>query len=463
MSSTIPQETTSEAPTTATGSTDGATTRTPEQHVEGNQRIISETEEDTNHWLGIGALTFVAGGAGVILKQPALLLAAVVGVAYLAYVQVTTVPAATVRIRRELSDPTPDLGDDLAVTVTVTNEGDRVLPDLRVVDGVPEELTVVGGSARLGTALRPGESDSFSYTLTARRGTHEFKTCDTIVRDWSGKRERHTRFRTGGEVVVTPSLSSTLPMPLRKQTSQYAGRVETDLAGDGVEFHSTREYRAGDPLSRVDWRRYARTGDLATLQFREERAATVMLLLDLRQEAYVRRDEDDLHAADLGINAAGQIFTTLLETGDRVGITALAPQKVWLSPGLGNEHRVKVEELFAHHPALSAERPKGRYSVHLGVRNLRKHLSGDVQLVFFSPLCDDGAVTAAQLLHAHGHKVTVLSPDPTDDGTLGQRFARVERAGRISTLRQGGVRVLDWNPDEPLAESIARASVRWSR
>lgn len=463
MSSTIPQETTDGTPVTADGTNSEVTGDSPESTAEGSQRVISETEEDTNHWLGIGALTFVAGGTGVILKQPALLLAAVVGVAFLAYVQVTTVPQATVRIHRELSDPTPDLGDDLTVTVTVTNEGERVLPDLRVVDGVPEELTVVGGSARLGTALRPGESDTFTYTLTARRGTHEFKTCDTIIRDWSGKRERHTRFRTGGEVVVTPSLSSTLPIPLRKQTSQYAGRVETDLAGDGVEFHSTREYRAGDPLSRVDWRRYARTGDLATLQFREERAATVMLLLDLRQEAYVRRDDDDLHAADLGINAAGQIFTTLLETGDRVGITALAPQKVWLSPGLGNEHRVKVEELFAHHPALSAERPKGRYSVTLGVRHHRKRLPGDVQVMFFSPLCDDDAVTAAQLLHAHGHKVTVLSPDPTNDESLGQRFARVERAGRISKLRQGGVRVLDWNPDEPLAESIARASVRWSR
>jgi uncharacterized repeat protein (TIGR01451 family) len=463
MSSTISQSPTDGPSAAGSEPSSETTTDTRERRIEGGQRIISETEEDTNHWRGIGALTFVAGGMGVILKQPALLLAAVVAVAYLAYVQVTTVPEATVRIRRELSDPTPDLGDDLTVTVMVTNEGDRVLPDLRVVDGVPEELTVVGGTARLGTALRPGETDSFTYTLNARRGTHEFKTCDTIVRDWSGKRERHTRFRTGGEVVVTPSLSSTLPMQLRKQTSQYAGRVETDLGGDGVEFHSTREYRAGDPLSRVDWRRYARTGDLATLRFREERAATVMLLLDLRQEAYVRREEDDLHAADLGINAAGQIFTTLLETGDRVGITALAPQKVWLSPGLGNEHRVEVEELFAHHPALSAERPKGRYSVTLGVRNLRKRLSGDIQVMFFSPLCDDDAVKAAQLLHAHGHKVTVLSPDPTNDETLGQRFARVERADRISKLRRGGVRVLDWNPDEPLAESIARSTVRWSR
>ncbi|WP_435347555.1 DUF58 domain-containing protein [Haloarchaeobius sp. HRN-SO-5] len=461
MSTTIPREPPTDGTATAS---DGPTNDESEPSETGSsRRVISETNEATNHWRGVAALTFLAGGFGVVYRQPSLLLAAVVGVGYLAYVQVTEVPAATVHVRRELSDATPDLGDEVDVTVAVTNEGETVLPDLRVVDGVPEELSVVAGTPRLGTALRPGETDSFSYTVTAKRGTHEFKTCETILRDWSGQRERHTRFRTGGEMVCTPSLSATIPMPLRKQTSQYAGRVETDVAGDGVEFHSTREYRAGDPLSRVDWRRYARTGDLATLQFREERAATVMLLLDLRAEAYVRRESDELHAADLGINAAGQVFTTLLETGDRVGITALAPRSVWLSAGLGNEHRARVEELFAHHPALSAERPGGHYSVTLGVRTLRKRLSGDVQVVFFSPLCDDDAVQAARLLHVHGHKVTVLSPDPTAGESVGQRFARVERRNRITELREGGVRVADWSPDEPLAEALARSSVRWSR
>jgi uncharacterized repeat protein (TIGR01451 family) len=440
---------------TATGTDSGST----ESKL---QRIITERTEQTNHWRGVGAVTLLAGALGVITRQPALLLSAVVGVGFLAYARITTAPATTLRIERELSDSSPSLGDEVEVTVRVRNEGSAVLPDVRLVDGVPEELTVETGSARLGTALRPGETDSLSYTVTAKRGTHEFRTVDAIVRSWSGTEERHTRFRTDSRMVCTPSLEATIPVPLRKQTSQYAGRVNTDIGGDGVEFHSTREYRSGDPLSRVDWKRLARTGQLATLLFREERSATVMLLLDLRKEAYVRRDEDGLHAADQGIDAAGRVFTALLDTGDRVGLTALSPQPVWLSPGLGNEHRVKVQELFAHHPALSSERPQGYFSVTLGVRTLRKRLPGDAQLIFFSPLCDDESVQAARLLHAHGHKVTVISPDATSDETLGQRFARVERRARITQLRESGIRVVDWDPDDRLANALARGSVRWS-
>ncbi|WP_435335151.1 DUF58 domain-containing protein [Haloarchaeobius sp. TZWWS8] len=425
------------------------------------QRVISERTDETNHWRGVAAVTLVAGAVGIVTRQPGLLLSAVVGVGYLAYARIAEVPPVTLRITRELSDATPSLGDEVAVTVRVTNEGSRILPDVRLVDGVPDELAVEDGSARLGTALRPGETDSFRYTLTAKRGTHEFKTCEAIVRGWAGARETHTRFRTNTEMVCTPSLEATIPVPLRKQTSRYAGRVDTDIGGDGVEFHSTREYRRGDPLTRVDWKRYARSGELATLLFREERAATVMCLLDLRREAYVRRDEDGLHAADLGIDAAGRVFSALLETGDRVGITALTPGTVWLAPGLGNEHRAKVEELFAHHPALSSERPQGFYSVTLGVRGLRKRLPGDAQVVFFSPLTDDEAAHAARLVHAHGHKVTIVSPDATNDETLGQRIARAERRARITSLRQGGIRVVDWNPDEPLANALARGTRRW--
>ncbi|WP_435360523.1 DUF58 domain-containing protein [Haloarchaeobius sp. DFWS5] len=449
-----PEATTEQAETasTDTETSDGST------H---SQRVITETTESTNHWRGIAAVTLVAGAVGVISRQPALLLSAVVGVGYLAYARITEAPNASLRITRDIDDLTPDLGDEVTVTVRVTNTGERILPDIRLVDGVPDELTVEDGSARLGTALRPGETDSFSYTLTAKRGTHEFKTCEAIIRGWSGSEETHTRFRTDNEMVCTPSLQATIPVPLRKQASQYTGRVNTDIGGDGVEFHSTREYRRGDPLSRVDWKRYARTGDLSTLLFREERMATVMCLLDLRQEAYVRRDEDGLHAADLGIDAAGRVFSALLETGDRVGITALTPQQVWLRPSLGNEHRAKVEELFAHHPALSSEKPQGFYSVTLGVRTLRKRLASDAQVVFFSPLADDGAMKAARLIHAHGHKVTIVSPDATNTETLGQRVARAERKTRIRDLRSGGIRVLDWNPDENLANALARGTKRW--
>jgi ribose 1,5-bisphosphokinase PhnN len=75
---------------------------------------------------------------------------------------------------------------------------------------------------------------------------------------------------------------------------------------------------------------------------------------------------------------------------------------------------------------------------------------------------DDVVVRTARQFDAHGHLVTVISPDPTGDDTVGHTLARVERGNRISALRRAGVRVLDWG-EESLATELARAERRWNR
>jgi uncharacterized protein (DUF58 family) len=245
-------------------------------------------------------------------------------------------------------------------------------------------------------------------------------------------------------------------------TTPFTGRVETTDGGEGVEFHALREYRPGDSLSRIDWHRTARTGELATILYRQERSASVMLVMDLREAAYVRPDEEGLHAADRGVEAASQVFSALLESGERVGLASVAAEDLWLRPGTGNEHWARARDLFTTHPALTSTVPEKRTPVTLQVRQLRKRLSPNTQVVLFSPLCDDGVVRGARLLEAHGHLVTVISPDPTADRTPGQRLARTERAARMADLRRTGIRVIDWSPDEHLATVIDRASRRWS-
>jgi len=441
---------------------DGATTTLDAEAESTLARVVRHYRTETNHWAGVAAVTTLCGGAGIVFRSPALLLAAVVGVAFVAYATVAEPLSADLSVARSLSDADPDLGDEVEVTVHVKNAGGRTIPDLRLVDGVPEALEVVDGTARVATVLRAGETTSFSYTVAAKRGTHEFRTLSVYARGFSGAVETELHLEASTEMVSTPSLEPTREVPLRQQTSRYAGRVDTDTGGEGLEFYRTREYRPGDSLSRIDWNRHARTGELATLEFREEKAATVVCVLDLRQDAYVHGADDSFHAADHGIDAAGQVFATLLETGDRVGIAALSADEVWLAPGLGNEHRIRAEELFATHPALSPERPADYFSLGLGVRSLRKRLPNDAQVILFSPLADDQAARAARLLHAHGHAVTVVSPDPTDDATLGHRLARVERLARLTTLREVGVRVVDWDVDESLATTLARSQRRWS-
>ncbi|MFA1610316.1 DUF58 domain-containing protein [Halobellus rubicundus] len=419
---------------------------------------------DTHRWTGIEGATLLAAAAGVVFQRPALLLAAGVGVAFTAYGWFGDAPTPTLDVERRIDDASPDLEDEVRVTVEVRNAGSRTLSDLRLVDGVPPALAVTDGSPRHGTALRPGAGTTFSYTVEAVRGEHTWEPLTAIARSPSGERERNVEVGPDGATSIscTPSLSAVETLPLRGLTTPYAGRVTTDVAGSGLEFSSTREYRRGDPLSRIDWNRYARTGDLSTVEFRQERAAAVVLLIDARQAAYVAPGPDREHAVERSVDAAAAAFASLLDAGDRVGIAALSPRECWLAPGAGRDHRSRGRDLLASSPALSPTPPEQPQLPISALQRLRRRLPADAQVLFFSPLVDDDAFDAARRIDAHGHPVTVVSPDATATDTAGRRLARLERRNRMTRLRRAGIRVVDWG-NEPLAARVARAERRWSQ
>ena len=416
----------------------------------------------TNRWRGVRAVALLAGAVGILAGQPLVLLSAVVGVAFAAHANRAVSPDAELSIQREVSDESPDLGQSIGVTLTVRNDGEQTLGDLRIVDGVPEALAVTEGSPRLGTALRPGKQARLTYTIEARRGEHAFAPVQVIARDLSGAVEVETSQEVDTTLTCVPTLSATTTLPLRGQTSAFTGRVETDTGGSGVEFHAIREYRRGDALSRIDWKRRARTGELTTLLFREERAATVVLLIDARSAAYRAPEPTAPHAVDRSVTAAGETFAGLVDGGDQVGIAAIGGQDCWLAPGAGREHRARATNLLATHSALSPVPPENSSYASLQVRRLRKRLPANAQVVLCSSLCDDYARDLARRIEAHGHAVTVISPDVTADSTPGQRLARVERRLRITALREAGLRVIDWNPDQPLSVAIQHAREQWS-
>ena len=417
---------------------------------------------ETNRLRGIGGVALLAGGVGVLFNNPIVLLGGVVGVAFAAYARTASAPSLDLDVTRELSDEEPLPGDDVHVRLTVENVGDATLPDLRIVDGVPEAVPVTDGSARLGTALRPGKSASLEYTIEAERGEHAFDPVLVVARDFSGAIETDVKLDCETTLTCVPKLGTTVDVPLRAQTTQYTGRVTTDTGGSGVEFHATREYRPGDPLSRVDWNRMARTGELTTVEFREENAASVVLVIDTREDAYLARGEGERSSLQQSVDAAGKILTTLLDSGDRVGVASFGPETCWLAPGAGQDHQTRVRTLLATHPAFAPVPSEHVFYPTTRLKWLRKHLPASSQVLYFSPLCDDYGPEVARRLDAAGHLVTVVSPDPTSEETPGQRFARARRRHRIGHLRASGVRVVDWDTDEKLGTALAKTSRRWS-
>jgi len=281
------------------------------------------TTRETGRWREVSAAGLATLAAAVFVRVPGLVLVAAVLLGVAGYARLGRAPRPALAVERTVDDEDPVPGDHVTVTVTVTNAGETLLPDLRVVDDVPADLRVVDGSPRHATALRPGEETSVEYDVLAVYGDHDFERLYTASYDASGHHERTGETSDGHLTLSCEPRPVQESVPLHPQTTGVTGRVTTDTGGSGHEFHSVREYRRGDPLRRVDWNRVARTGELATLQFREEHAATVVVLVDTRAASFQAPDRDALSAVDRSLAGTAQVIASLLADGDRVGLASV--------------------------------------------------------------------------------------------------------------------------------------------
>ena len=423
-------------------------------------------------WGGAAAGSAALATGGVASGEQVLLAAAVVPLVFVCYgALATTPPAETVRVERSVRPDAPMPGESVRVDLTVTNPTEQPLPDVRVVDGVPDALRVTAGTPRGGFALRPSESATLSYSVVARRGEYAFDAPTVRTRNVSG-----TRYDTAAASVAgTARLSCEVgvdDVPLHEQTTGFTGQLPTDTGGTGVEFYATREYRTGDPPSRIDWRHLAKSGSLTTIDYRRQQAARIVVVLDARAACDIARRSGSPTGVDLGVYAAARVVGTLADADHQVGVAAVedgasGPRIAWVEPSSGPELRARAERLFdGVLDASTGERsvadggdgsPGGDGAGSDALTELRQRLGGDAQVLFVSPFVDDYPAEVAPTLSAHGHAVTVVSPDVTGTDTAGKRMAAVEREVRLADVRDRGIPVSDWHPDVPLATALADA------
>jgi uncharacterized repeat protein (TIGR01451 family) len=425
-------------------------------------------------------LAVLLAALGVLAADPVLLFAAVIPLAPVAYgALVVEPPEDPVSVERTVSDQTPTPGEAVRVTLSVTNESDEYLPDVRVVDGVPKEIAVVDGSPRGHVTLQPEETDSIEYTVRVPRGEVRFDAPGISVRSLSGGAERRLKPDVPTEIRAPVKTDA---VPLHEQTARISGRIETNDAGAGIAFHSSREYRPGDPINRVDWNRYASTGELSTVEFHEEKAATVVIVVDDRVESGVVAAAGERDAGLRSREAAGELAGALLDAGDRVGVAVkdaergFCPNKnngrwfagsdvygsgeAYLPPrGAGSAAETACRRLLETRESVPHDLPL-RIHGFWTASDLADHMPQEAQMVLFSPLVDDQPVEAAKTWIARGHPVTVVSPNPIPE-TIGGSIAEHGRRERRDALQRAGARVIDWEGTDALSAAVERAEVSW--
>lgn len=423
-------------------------------------------------------LAVALAGVGVVAGDPVTLFAAVIPLAVVAFgVLVVAPPEDAVTVDRTLSTHAAAPGETVTITLTVENETDRHLPDVRLADGVPDALAVVDGSPRAHLTLAPGESTTVSYEVRAARGEATFEPAQLDVRSLA---ETAQRRRTVAGTDRLQARTAAEPLSVT-DAAGVVGRVETDDAGDGVAFHSSREYRPGDPISRVDWNRYASTGELSTVQFHEEAAATVVLVVDDRPSVRAVAAPGERDAGQRGRAAARELATELLAVGDRVGLALKDSAGGFVSPrsedgrletapsryraaaegylpprGAGTAQETAIRKCLATRDEEATNLPLSEFGFWFA-DDLADRFPSAAEVVVVSPLTDDEPVAAAETWLARGHAVTVIAPDPTPESVGGQ-VEQTRRRERRRRLRRAGARVVDWDGTERLAAAVERTN-----
>jgi uncharacterized protein (DUF58 family) len=432
------------------------------------------------------AYVLVLVAAGVATGSVALILAGAVPLVFVLHGTLTTEPEVegSVRVTRELSPETPLPGQPVEVTLTVDNTGGRAIPDLRLVDGVPEELGVTDGSPRAGGAVSSGGTLTHSYTLQADRGSYAFDGVSLRARNSNGTRLVDATMPADGDREFECRVDiEDIPV---QQTTTYTGQLPTDTGGPGVEFYATRDHHPEDPVKRIDWRTYAKTGELATIDFREQHAAHITVLTDSRRPAHVAADVTSPTGATLSAYAATIALDVLISEGHEVSLGALGiadPQTgtgppAWVGPDEGKSfttHATAVCNAAATGATADRSTPadgnetdsttaggstateERAYMTDGGGDwgRVRSLVPTGAQVVLCTPATDEGVVTLVESLRADGHEVTVLAPQ-TAPATIGGRTVGLQRAVRLERLRFLGATVIDWDSDERLRVALSR-------
>ncbi|EJN58146.1 DUF58 domain-containing protein [Halogranum rubrum] len=416
----------------------------------------------------VGTLTLLV--VGLVYADPLLLVATVVPLAYVVFGALSSAPSRVdLSVERSFSPSTPAPGEPVTVSLTVQNTSDTTVSDLRIVDGVPEELPVTTGSPRGAASLRPGGSTTVTYGVVAGRGDHTFDDPLVRVRPLAGTSVLTDRLPVGGSATLACH-GRVSEIPTIHAVSRV-GALPRSTGGEGLEFHSTREYRAGDPINRIDWRRYAKGEALTTVNFTEEQVARVALVVDARPVSRVSSRSGFPTGTELGAYAAERVYDALTAAGHVASVSALGldreavapkvpvgPDGIpWVDAGTASGTRAQAAAVFdAVRTAPRAATDRVDESDDEYVTRLDSHLPRDTSVVLFSPALDDTPVFVAQQLALRGYDVLLVSPNVVGDDTPGQSLAGVQRRVRLQKASGRTLTTADWNPTDPLELLLRR-------
>lgn len=196
-----------------------------------------------------------------------------------------------------------------------------------------------------------------------------------------------TRVSLAELIALRARIGHARPQPQESRASR-AGQQFSRLYGRGMDYAESRVYQPGDDVRRLDWRLTARSGELHTKLFQEEREGSLLILFDTHASMHfgTRVRFKSVQAAR-GAALAGWYAA---RAGERVGGFAFGPRREGLKPQGGARGALALCGALASWDAGGdgADEPLSD-----ALARARRHLRGASRVLLISDglSCDEAA------------------------------------------------------------------------
>jgi len=359
-------------------------------------------------------------------------------------------------IKRDVSAVNVYKGDDINVVLTLTNKSYRRTQQLEVFDNVPHEMKMRKGINLMRMNLGPGQTATIRYTVRCPlRGHYTIGPTSIRYRNTFNLFVSETSVGDRSDITVFPQVRDVEEALIRSDVPKmYTGATTLKTPGQGMEFYALREYFPGDSFRSINWKAFARTGELMVNEKTRDAVTDVFIILDTRDVARIGTVLKN--PLEMGTVAAASIANYFIKRRDSVSLVTYGERMDFLPPETGDKQHYKVLS------QLAAVESKGSMPLQAVTNALSPRISRGSPVFIISSLEGDGTtLSAIRNLSGKGHEVIVLSPSSIDLERLVSRIPRMayevlklERQNRLTAISGYGAKVIDWTPSVELSQAL---------
>ena len=226
------------------------------------------------------------------------------------------------------------LGEQVAVTVTLRNEGRLPVPWIQAVESVPPELSL-GTVPRRALSLRGRQESTFTYQVQAtRRGYYRLGPLSVRAGDLFGWKEE-TMQSEPGYLTVYPRIIPLTELGLPSRLPFGTVRSQQRLFEDPARPVGVRDYRSGDSMRLINWKVSAHHNNLLVRTLQPAISLETAILLNLNVEDYDRRTRYSV--PEWAIEVAASIAAHLVDRKQAVGLMTNGNDPLLQQPGAGEK------------------------------------------------------------------------------------------------------------------------------